>query len=178
MLCPDIKYLTSADFDCVGLVAKHCNLEKLCIATKQALNFDLDFCYEAVNDILENWDIADTEPDYEKYQKLICGGNYEKDGKTYKFHGLKDVWVYFAYSRYKVINEYNDTANGDVNKSNEWSIPKAFKDVYSFSEQYKIMAVKALESFKDYLKFKGYYKCFNECVEAPQKGNFRIVTKL
>ena len=73
------KYLTVADFECVGIVAKHCDLSKLCLAAEEAKQFDLIplFCYALVDEILENWNLQDADADFQKYKNLICGGTFE-----------------------------------------------------------------------------------------------------
>lgn len=169
MQCNNLtNYLQQSDFDCVGLVAKHCDLEKLCVATEEAKQFDIIplFCFEMVQDIFDNWNIPQTlpdpteenpnqtkvNPDYEKYQNLICGGTYSGcDNKTLQNLGFKKVWVYYSYARYLLINQFNDTANGTVQKQNEWSIPTPLKEITAFSNKYREMGREAFNSVQGYL---------------------------
>ena len=175
------NYISQSDFDCVGLVAKHCDLQKLCIATEEAKTFDIIplFCFDFVQDVLDNWNISETlpdpteenpdniipNPDFEKYQKLICGGTYEDSSGTLQQNlGLKKVWVYYSYARYKLINQNNDTANGTVGKQNDWSIPTPLKEVTDISNKYRNMGKHAFESVLDYLcENKDDFQKFDDC---------------
>ena len=175
MNCENLtNYISQSDFDCVGLVASHCDLKKICIATEESKVFDIIplFCFDFVNDILENWNIPPTtpnpdfidientpdeleeipNPDFEKYQKLICGGNYtDNKGRQHFNMGFKKVWIYYAYARYILINQVNDTANGTVRKQNDWSVPTPLKEVNDISNKYRNMGKAAFESVQEFL---------------------------
>lgn len=165
MQCTNLKYLDPSDFACVGIVARHCDLDKLCVATEEAKQFDVIalFCFEFVQDVLDNWNISATIPDpanpellipnpnYAKYQKLICGGTYHSGERTHQNLGLKKVWTYYSYARYLLINQFNDTANGLVSKNNEWSNTVPVKEVTAFSNKYRDMGREAFNSVMGYL---------------------------
>ncbi|MDV4026818.1 hypothetical protein CMT52_21085 [Elizabethkingia anophelis] len=143
------KYIMQSDFDCVGLVAKHCDLKKLCIGTEEAKIFDIIplFCFEFVQDVLDNWN-----SDVEKYKNLICGGTYtDCNGKLQQNLGFNKVWVYYSYARYILVNQFNDTANGTVQKQNDFSIPTPLKEVNDISNKYRNMGKLAYESVLGYL---------------------------
>ena len=182
MNCENLKnYISQSDFDCVGLVATHCDLKKLCIATEESKVFDIIplFCFDFVNDVLENWNISPTLPDpteenpentipnpeFEKYQKLICGGNYEDgNGRQHFNMGFKKVWIYYAYARYILINQVNDTANGTVRKQNDWSVPTPLKEVNDISNKYRNMGKAAFESLQEFLcQNQSVYPKFDDC---------------
>lgn len=151
MNCENHKYINPIDFNCVGNVAKHCDLTKLCIAIDEALNFDLIplFCFELINDVLDNWDT-------EEYQSLIYGGGQNM--------GLKKVWVYYAYARYMLINQYNDSANGAVRKDNEWSVPVPLKEINDISNKYRDMGRYAFDTVMGHLcENKALYPLFDPC---------------
>lgn len=182
-----VEYISQEDFDCVGLVAKHCDLQKLCIATEEAKTFDIIplFCFDFVQDVLENWNVSETipnpdfvdvettpeisptiqNPEFEKYQKIICGGNYiDEAGKMHQNLGFKKVWIYYSYARYVLINQINDTANGTVRKQNEWSVPTPLKEVTDISNKYRNMGKYAFESVMDFLcENKESYPKFDDC---------------
>lgn len=147
------KYIQPKDFQCVGDVAKHCDLSKLCLAVDEAKNFDLAnlFCYDFLSDVLQNWFISIDDEKYQQYYNLIIGGDYVVDGKTYHNMGLKKVWIYYSYARYLLINQYNDTPNGTVVKQNDWSIPTPLKEVNDISNKYRNMGKQAYESVLGYL---------------------------
>ena len=189
MNCENLtNYISQSDFDCVGLVASHCDLKKLCIATEESKIFDLIplFCFDFVNDVLENWNISETlpepteenpentipNPDFEKYQKLICGGNYtDSDGKIHQNLGFKKVWIYYAYARYVLINQINDTANGTVRKQNDWSVPTPLKEVNDISNKYRNMGKFAFESVQEFLcENKDLFPKFDDCNCKKQCG--------
>lgn len=165
-----------SDFKCVGDVAVHCDLSKLCIAINEAEEFDLSslFCdfwptiVKINTEVSEyktllaayNKCIADEEPDcivpnvpenYEIKNSLINGGNYTScNGKTKNHLGVKRILVYYSYARYCIINNFNDTPNGAVSKTNDFSIPKSIKELESFSNKYRTMG---FESYKKTLDF-------------------------
>lgn len=161
------NYLKVADFDCVGIVAQHCDLSKLCIAAEEAKQFDLIplMCFGLVEDVLSNWNLEDTAENFKKYQDLICGGTYSDcNGKTMLNPGFKKVWVYYTYSRYILINNFNDTANGIVQKQNEWSVPTSLKELNDFSNKYRSMAKHAYEGLLGYLCInKTDFPLFDDC---------------
>lgn len=141
------NFLTIQDFNCIGNLAKHCDPNKLCIAIEEAKNFDIIplFCFDFFNDILENWQS-------EEYSTLINGGAFETCNKKTDYnHGIKRVWVYFAYARYLMINRLNDTSNGMVSKTNEFSIPTPLTEITDFANKYRAMGVEAYKSAKNYL---------------------------
>lgn len=151
------------DFSCVGLVAKHCDLEKLCLAIEESKTFDLIplFCFDFVNDVLsKDLNIEGNE----NYKSLWDGGIYEVENKSYSNLGFKKVWVYYAYARYLLINQYNDTANGTVSKENEWSKQVPIADIRSISNQYRDMGNEAFKSVQSYLcRNKEAFLKFDSC---------------
>lgn len=168
MNCENLtNYISQSDFDCVGLVAKHCDLSKLCIATEEAKTFDIIplFCFDFVNDVLENWNLESESENFTKYQQLICGGNYtDANGKLHQNLGFRKVWIYYSYARYLLINQFNDTANGTVQKQNEWSIPTPLKEVNDISNKYRNMGKSAYESVMGYLcANKSDFQKFDAC---------------
>jgi len=154
MLLPD-------DYICIGIVAKHCDNSKLCVAERQALDFDLSslFC-DFWNEIIEYWNEVDAYDlavkncngdascislipvvqDYQDKKSLIYGGVFQNcSGKNRNFEGVKKIAVLYAYSRYVILNGWNDTPTGFVTKENEFSIPKTLKELESFADRYRTM---------------------------------------
>lgn len=136
------------NFECVGEVAKHCDNEKLCIAIQEAQLFDLDPLLCALFDeVVANWNNI-SEP----WNTLINGGSYEDcKGRTKTFLGIKRVLVYYSYARYLMLNGFNDTPNGMVQKTNNFSIPKPLKEVENFSDKYRSMGYKTWKQVERYL---------------------------
>lgn len=164
--------IEQSDFDCVGMVAKHCDLEKLCIAVGESQEFDLSelFC-DFWNTIIEIWEEFNLYQEaYEEFKKcnedcieplppenyelklnLICGGNFESCGGKIRNHlGVKRILTYYSYGRYILINPYNDTPNGGVSKRNEFSIPIPERDLEKKADRYRTMAY---ESYKKTINF-------------------------
>lgn len=174
------------NYSCIGVMAKHCDLNKLCIAENQALQFDLSalFC-DYWNDILDYWSEVDnydtlvtacngdvecialipTVENYETKKSLIYGGNYANcSGKQRNFKGVNEILTYYAYARYVIINGLNDTATGFVTKENEFSLPKSQKELEATADFYRSMGYSL---FKDSNAFlcanKETFADFNEC---------------
>jgi hypothetical protein len=162
MICENTRYIELADFDCIGDVAVHCDLRKLCIAITEAQNFDLYklFCgkWSEIEDIIKEVDDYQkctencVEPEnYDKKKALICGGDYECGNGTMYHLGIKKILVYYAYSRYLLINGFNDTPNGAVSKSNSFSIPKPLGEIKMFSQNYRDMGFEAFKRTAGFL---------------------------
>jgi hypothetical protein len=142
-----ISIIEQSDFDCIGQVAKHCDLPKLCIAIQEAQTFDLLplLCSDFYSDVLDNFETVG-------YKDLFCGSTFLGCGNKKQIHfGLKRVLVYYSYSRYILINAYNDTANGLVQKQNDWSVPTPLKEIQNISDRYRNMAKDCFEMTLKYL---------------------------
>lgn len=155
------------DFNCISEIANHCDMKKLCIAINEANDFDLSnlFCddWNEILDIIKevkNYELCTincTEPtNYALKLLLINGGSYIGcNDKKRNFLGIKRIFVYYSYARYILINGYNDTPNGMVSKTNDFSLPIPLKELQAFSEKYRNMGY---ESFK---KLSGFL-CLNK----------------
>lgn len=154
--------LEQEDFACIAQIARHCDNDKLCIAVDEAWLFDLSpLLCDFVMDVEDNWDTA-TEP----WNTLINGGEYEGcSGHTKRHKGLKTVLVYYAYARYVMLNGFNDSPNGMVQKkTNQFSLPKPMKEVEMFSDKYRSMGYYLWQQVEAYLclnqdEFTGYDAC-------------------
>lgn len=162
------------DFSCIGEVAQHCDTNKLCIATSEAENFDLSdlFCdsFDEINSIITEIDAYDlavqlcnndlecialiTVPENLEYKRnLLCGGEYLGcNNKSKKHLGVYTIWAYYAYSRYLILNGFNDTPNGSVRKTNDFSIPTPLKEVQSFADKYRTMGFESFKRTLDYMR--------------------------
>jgi hypothetical protein len=161
--------IVQSDFNCIGQIAKHCDLPKLCIAIEEAKIFDLNglLCDEMYLDINENWSVF-------LYENLINGGEFIGCNDKKSFHlGIKKVLIYYAYSRYILLNGFNDTANGMVQKTNEFSIPTPLKELQAFADKYRNMGFSAWRGVERYLCKNKYIfnkfsseNCKCECTEC------------
>ncbi len=140
--------LNQQDFTCVGQLATHCDNAKLCIAVDEARIFDMQpLLCELFPEVVEHWD-DETEP----WSTVINGGTYTGcGGKQREMLGVKRVFTYFAYARYVMLNGWNDTPNGSVQKTNQWSIPKPLAEVESYSNKYRGFGFKAWKGVENYL---------------------------
>jgi hypothetical protein len=186
MLCNNETIsLEQSDFDCVGQIAIHCDLPKLCIAINESRDFDLSnlFCdWSSIADIWEQVQEYQTalaeceadpdcttppvEPDdYDTKLALICGGNYTTcSGKVKKHFGVKRLWVYYAYSRYLLINEFNDSPVGNKTKTNDFSLPKSLKEIELFADKYRTMGYDSYKQTEHFIcANKTVFESFNLC---------------
>ena len=165
--------LQQTDYNCVGLVAKHCDNDKLCIAEGEAIDFDLSplFCGNWYT-ILTIWNeinaytaaiaacggdpvciaLVPVPDDYGLKDALINGSTYQGcNGKTRQFAGVKRMLVYYSYARYVMINGFNDTSTGMVTKTNEFSIPKPLKELEMFADKYRTMGYNVFQDIIGFL---------------------------
>jgi len=169
--------LTQADFTKIGDVAKHCNTSKLDIAINEAIEFDLEpVVCNLFGDLDENWTEADG-----KWADIIKPKTYENcAGYNTKHAGLKNVLVYYAYARYVMLNGYDDTPNGHVTKTDNFSIPKPFAEVKQFSSKYRDMAREAYKKVEAFImqnreEYPGYD--FRELQSCGCNGSCGSTTK-
>jgi len=171
--------LNRTDFTLLGQVALHCDQQKLDIAIQEAIQFDLkELSCDFFFDLEGNWDSRN-----EYWVALVYGGTYQNCREnTITFQGLKNALVYFSYSRYIMINSFDDTPNGQVTKTNQFTLPKPLKEMESYSTKYKnlgLITYKEAMAFvcknKDATEFKSYdfrncKKCTCSACEPKTKG--------
>lgn len=156
--------LLPLQYNCIGIVAKHCDLSKLCVAQNEASNFDLAelFCdfwveIEQINNEIITYDSAtDPKPEkpvnYDQKKELLEGGNYTDCGdKLRPFEGIYKILAYYSYARYVILNGFNDTPTGLVQKTNEFSIPIDQKALNIFSDKYRNMGLISFERTQRYI---------------------------
>lgn len=154
--------LLPTQYNRIGILAKHCDLNKLCVAENEASNFDLAelFCdfwmeIETIANEVEAY-IADPQlPEPTNYAEktfLLNGGTYlDCSEKQRPFEGIYKIMAYYSYARYVVLNGFNDTATGMVTKTNEFSIPKTLKELESFADKYRTMGRISFERTESYI---------------------------
>ena len=139
--------LNKIDFEGIGDIANHCDLGKLNIAINEASDFEMSeiFC-DFWDDILENFESTD-----DAWINLVDGGEYEGCNGIRRHKGIKTIWAYYAYSRYIILNGFNDTPNGMVSKTNSFSIPKPLSELQAYADKYRNMAKVLLKKTEAYL---------------------------
>lgn len=174
----DCSVIKISDFDKIGVVAKHCDMAKLCVAINEAIRFDVSElfcdCADSVLGILERvrdeevLDLSDFETDF------INGSTYIGcNGRNKTHFGLVDMIAYYSYARYLMLNGFNDTPNGMVVKTNDFSMPKPLKEVEAFANKYRDMGLISFKKLKDFLCHSKELDCFLDCDEcdcAPCKS--------
>ena len=155
--------LLPLQYNCIGILAKHCDLSKLCVAENEASNFDLAelFCdfwaeIELINAEIIAYDNAEPKPtppvNYAEKKLLLGGGNYtDCGGKLRPFEGIYKIMAYYSYARYVMLNGFNDTATGLVQKTNEFSIPIDQKALNNFADKYRNMGLISFERTQRYI---------------------------
>ena len=172
--------LLQSQYNSIGIVAKHCDLTKLSVAENEASNFDLaelfcDFWIEIENIAAEiqayeaSANPEKVEPEnYAEKTALLNGGTYlDCSEKQRPFEGVYKIMAYYSYARYIVLNGFNDTANGMVTKTNEFSIPKTLKELEAFADKYRNMGKISFERTVRYIckntAIFDYAHCPTEC---------------
>lgn len=154
--------LLQSQYNCIGILAKHCDLSKLCVAENEASSFDLAelFCdfwmeIEAIDAEVKAYIDNPTLPipsNYAEKSFLLNGGVYlDCSEKQRSFEGVYKIMAYYSYARYIVLNGFNDTATGMVTKTNEFSIPKTLKELESFADKYRTMGFISFERTVRYI---------------------------
>ena len=174
--------ITAIDFNCIGQLAQHCDNQKLCIAISESKDFDLTelFCEDIILEALQNYTATSGFWFY-----LWNGSEFESTcGNKKKHFGLKRVWVYYAYSRYIMLNGYNDTATGFKQKTNDYSLPTPISELQYFANKHKDMG---LSAYKKTLSFiclnKGEFAndinidCSEQCDCNSAKCGGKTITK-
>ena len=177
--------LQQSDYDSIGVVATHCDTRKLVIAENEALNFDLKELYcDFWNDLIIIWEeinayilaVAECEADpecstpptppenYLYKLRLINGGTYQNcNSKERRFEGVKRVLLYYSYSRYVILNGFNDTPTGVVQKINEFSLPTPIKDLQAYADKYRNMGYASFKDTVGYLCANRDYFTWTDC---------------
>ena len=143
-------FITEQDMRGIGQLAIHFDTDKFNIAQNHAKLHDLkpklcDLYY--VLEVEGGWESNDVI-----YQTIVNRQDYQNcNGNTVEHMGLKYVLAYFTYSRYLIINGFNDTPNGEVTKTNPFSIPKPIKDIELYANKYRDMALEAWEMVEAYI---------------------------
>ena len=67
-----------------------------------------------------------------KYLKLIAGGSYQFENRTYNFQGLSGVLAYFSYARFLMSSSAVSTSHGMVVKTTPNSTPLSLDERKNF----------------------------------------------
>ena len=140
--------LTVSELAGLGIIANHCDQKKFDIAVNEAIEFDLkNILGNLFNPVNDNWDQGTGI-----YADIILPKTYQNCLEYDTTHqGLKKVLAYYSYSRYIMINSFDDTPNGLVGKTNNFSIPKSLEELKQFSSKYRNMGKDSWVSVEAYI---------------------------
>lgn len=169
--------LVRSDFNSIGQIATHCNLPKLQIAIQEAILFDLKpLLCDLFFDVEANWR-SENEP----WKDIMFPHIYEGCNNCKQSHqGLVQVLTRYAYARYVIINYIDDTPNGGVTKTNNWSIPKPYQDLKQISNKYRDMGKYLFEEVEAFICLNKdlYPGCSNNCKSCGCNGKCGTTTKI
>lgn len=146
--------LRKTDFEVIGQVAVHCNLDRLNLATAEAAEFDLKpLLCDMYYDVVDAWDGEGSD---DNLNDLIEGCEFENCAENIVEHkGLKKLLAYYAYARYIHINDTEDTATGVVKKQRDFSIPISEKELAAKASRYTSMAWATWKEIRNYICLQG-----------------------
>jgi hypothetical protein len=126
---------------------------------------------ELYNAIVEDFEARPSLPDY---SDLFNGCEWTISGHTYKHEGLIPVLCYFAYARYKLNSNTEDTAFGTVTKRNNESDPASEKTINRQADQARSGAMSYFSRVQNYLNDNSvdYPLWVNSC--KTKRGRGRI----
>ncbi len=137
----------------------------------EAQEFDLR---PILGEELYNALVADFElsPPLQTYADLFNGCTWTIAGHTYKHDGLVPALCYFAYARYKLNSNTEDTAFGTVVKRNNESEPASEKQVNRQSDQARTGAMAYMNRVIKFLDDNStdYPLWLNSCTKKKGRG--------
>lgn len=87
--------------------------------------------------------------------KLLDGGMYTYQNRTYLFAGLRACIIYYAFARFTNRTSFNYTAAGIVLKESDFSNPATTKDIQRLETEARLMADAIKCEVMDYLNRSG-----------------------
>lgn len=86
------------------------------------------------------------------WKKIIDGGTYEYNGRTYDFQGIAAVLSYFAYARFKLNSSAVSTSHGFVVKATPNSTPLSLDERRNEYYEKQRQANMLFEDVKKYIE--------------------------
>jgi hypothetical protein len=167
--------LTISDFSGLPAISANTNtVKKLNPYIKEAQELDLlpilgqEFYWALIVDF-------ELSPSLPTYSDLFNGSSYILNGHSYKHQGLKLALVYFAYARYRMNANEEETATGLVNKTTPYSEPASEKAISRRVDQARSAAFAYMEPVIKYLNDKSSeFPLWKNTCKAPNKRSIRI----
>lgn len=126
------------------------------ISEAQTLDLKPKVCEEFYYDLL-------AKKEEENWKKLLDGGSYLFNSRTYHFRGLADVLSYLTYARFILKSNNVSTSHGFVQKKTPHSEPLTLQEKRNFYYKYQEDAFTIFEDTKLYIKRSGLYPSFFDC---------------
>lgn len=166
--------ITIADFSGLPAISGNTNvLKKLTPYIKEAQELDLlpilgqEFYWALIADF-------DGSPSLATYDDLFNGSSYTLSGHTYKHQGIKLALCYYAYARYRMNANEEETATGIVTKNNPYSEPASEKTIARRVDQARSAAFAYMEPVIKFLNDNSDdYPLWN-CEKGTNKRGKRI----
>ena len=171
-----IRLITIEDIAAVKPISLNTDVQKkLNTFIQEAQEFDLvKFLGDAFYMAIEA-DFA-AQPSLETYSDLFNGCEYTYNGVQYRHRGLKTVLIYYAYAKYLANAQSNQTAFGNVVKTNTDSTPISDKTITRQVEQALSGAYKYQSDVNDYLNRNSstYTLWSGRIADRTQRSSVRI----
>jgi hypothetical protein len=124
------------------------------------------------------FDLLDKKADV-AWKKLIDGGSYEHNGRTYSFQGIATVLSYFSYSRFVMNSSAVSTTHGMVVKTTPNSTPLILEERknlwYKKREEANLMMVDVVKFIE---RNSTDYPSWNESKSCVSKSNYAPKTRV
>lgn len=115
---------------------------------------------------------TNTDPDY---VKLLGGGEYTYQDRTYTFSGLKAAIVMYAMARRRASSGSVDTAWGMVQKTSEYSQPVSSAVRQQMVDEARSLAVAYLQECLEYLDRNAEsYPLYSPCTKSKVRGQVTL----
>ena len=86
------------------------------------------------------------------WKKLIDGGDYEYNNRTYNFQGIATVLSYFSYARFVMSSSAVSTSHGMVVKTTPNSVPLSLEERKNFYYKKKAEANNMMEDVAKFIE--------------------------
>lgn len=140
----------------------------------QKFDFKELVCDQFYADLLAKKDVAE-------WKKLIDGGTYTVDGRTYEFTGFDAVISYFAYSRMVVNGPIVSTSHGMVTKTTPYSEPVPLEERRNIYYKKREEANKLMSDVVKFIELNldtyDSWNCSNSCEPKRKTGFSTTVIK-
>lgn len=104
-----------------------------------------------LNEIIQQYETSPSSLSTEN-EKLLAGGVYTYNSKSYFFQGLRACIIYYAFARFTSRQPYNYTAAGITVKDTDFSTPASDKAVQRLTSEAFLQAASIKEEVQLFLQ--------------------------